>query len=490
MLFVKSLTAERFVEQTSRLALLDALKARGHAPLIRSARLYCFEQALAGEERAGELERAVAEWQDAEGDDPYVRGELFCADDHAFFLIFSGLDELNAPQLRAGLVYTTETAEPAQKLAAFCRDVREAVESITRPRADDDFYGAERPAFEWRPRGAAREGENSWRASDFSALTLDAVEAAQAAPPVAVAQAPRVAELLENAAARAFLLRLSEAQAGGRAGELFPPHAADTEHESLVAHLAGAGLVRREVQVSCRKDGRSLFRLPSVEALGIVTASNAVCSECGLAIADERAEELLTPTPLAASMLKGGAWLVNRVRAVLESLGLPATDVSARPDDASQAEEGLAQLIASVCGEQFLFVLKDGDFTGAQARRAVEAEAETQAARLVVVSTGKIHDDARARLREFTRRRARAGGGETEVHFIEGVEHAAGELAGMFERVTRQALARGLFELDASAGFNVGHMLATRFSLTAHAVHLEDLAASAAGALAGNFGES
>jgi hypothetical protein len=260
--------------------------------------------------------------------------------------------------------------------------------------------------------------------------------------------------------------------------------AGETEKDALVARLAGAGLVRREVQVSCRKDGRSLFRLPSTDALAIVTASNAVCSECGTPIADERAEELLTPTPLAASLLKDGAWLLDRLRSTLEEAGIPAGATAARPS----TSEGEAQAVADVCGEPFLFVMRDGDFTAAHARRALEGEAETHASRIVVIATGKIHDDARTRLREHARRRSR-GGSQTEVVLVEGLEAAPAELRRAVERVSQDALTRELYELDASAGFNVGYALAARFRLSQRKGALQDLAASAAGALAGSLRE-
>jgi DNA-binding NarL/FixJ family response regulator len=247
-----------------------------------------------------------------------------------------------------------------------------------------------------------------------------------------------------------------------------------------VARLAGAGLVKREVQVSCRRSGRSIFRLPSTEALAIVTASNAVCSDCGAAVADERAEELATPTPLASSMLKGGAWLANSLRAVLKGAGLPAAEVVGRETTA----EGEAQLLANVSGELFLFFVRDGDFTGADARRALEAEAETRATRLVAVSTGKIQDEARARLREHARRRSRTGDG-SEAVLVEGLENAAAELRRAVESVSRETLTRELFELDQSAGFNVGLMLAEAFRLKASGKGPRDLAASAAGSFTG-----
>jgi len=490
MLFVEIRTAPYRVEKGARLAALEALERRGHTPLIRTARRHGFALAADGESRAAELERAVADWQDSEGDEPYVRGDLFCAEDHACFLLFGETGEGDR-LLRAGIVYTADTAEPERRLEAFCRDAREAVGAAGREGGGTGFgQPGLPPLFEW----GAPDGGHVGHASR-SAVGGEGAGAAPGGESAGRAggqeqglgaEVARVAGILEDAAARAFLLRLSEPHAGGPAAtpEPGPATGREPEQEALVTRLAGAGLVRREVQVSCRKEGRSLFRLPSVEALAIVTASNAVCSECGRAIADERAEELLSPTPLATSLLKGGAWLVSRMRGLLESLGVPAREVSERP----AAQEGEAQLVAGVCGERFLFFLNDGDFTAQQARRALEAEAEAQAARLVVVSTGRVHDDARARLREFARRRTRAGG-ETEVVFVEGLERAAGELAPLLERVSQQALSRELFGLDAAAGFDVGHMLASRFAIERRAGALENLAASAAGALAGSLGE-
>ena len=469
MLYVECRVADREVERGARLGVLNALRERGYVPLIREARLHCFEQSLPGGAGAGELERAVAEWSDAEGDAPYVRGDLFCFEDYALFLVFGEPDE-GASGLRAGIVYTAETDNPAQKLEALCRDAARAVEAA----GGSGHAAGLSSGVEWRER--EQPGREIFER--FAAAGEVAVPAQTPGRGPDPAARARAVELLEDAAARGLLRRLSEAQADG----VLASAGREAGREELVARLAGAGLVRREVQVSCRKDGRSLFRLPSPEALAMVTASNAVCSECGAAVADERAEELVTPTPLAASMLKDGGWLVNSVRAALRALGLPPGAVAARPAD----EEGEARLLADVCGEPFLFVLRDGDFTAAHARRALEGEAETQATRLVVVTAGRVHDEARARLREHARRRARAGV-ESEVIFAEGADAAVPELRESVERVSREALARELFELDASAGLSLSQLLAARFRLLKRPGALPDLAASAAGALAGSL---
>ena len=148
MLFIESRIAEREVAPGARLAVLDALQERGLTPLIRSARRHGFEQALTGSGRAEELERAVAEWADAEGDVTYVRGDIFCFEDFAYFLVFGEAGDA-ARGLRAGIVYASETADPAQKLEDFCRNVQEAAASSA---GGANGAAANSTRIEWRAR--------------------------------------------------------------------------------------------------------------------------------------------------------------------------------------------------------------------------------------------------------------------------------------------------------------------------------------------------
>ena len=125
--------------------------------------------------------------------------------------------------------------------------------------------------------------------------------------------------------------------------------------------------------------------------------------------------------------------------------------------------------------------------TVTQARHALGKQLETDATHLVVVASGKIQDEARERLREHARRRAR-GGGDAEVILIEGVD-AAEELQRAFERVSQKSLAGELSALDASLGLSVGFIVAARFKLMQKTGALKDLAESAVGALAGSLRE-
>ena len=475
MLFIESKTSRRSVETEKRLALLEKLQEKGMTPLIRSTRLGCYEQALLGPDRVAEMERVVASWEETEDDRTYIRGDVFCFEDFVLFLVF-GSDEDEAAGMRAGIVYGAEMLEPVKKLDAFCRNVSDSIEAI-HGESDHSSRSSDDPdETEWREReprvttAVGRKGAEPENDSSTPGRRNDAGNA-------------RAVELLEDVDARRLLRRIRESQTEGRVSEIISGVENEAATISLINRMADAGLLRREVQVSCRKKGRSLFRLPSPDALGVITASNATCSECGTAISDEKVEDLVQPTETATELLEDGSWLASRVHASLRELGVPEKQITR----GAATEDGEAHIMLSVCNEPFLLVLRDGDVSVAQARHALARQVETEAAHLVVVSSGKIQDEARERLREHARRRLR-GGSDVEVILIEGVD-ATEELRLAFERVSQKALAGELSALDASLGLSVGFIIATRFRLMRHAGNLKDLAESAVGARAGSLRE-
>ncbi len=85
MFSVESRTAELGVERRLRTPVLEALQRRGLAPLIRASRLHFFEQAAAGADWGHELERHLEERAEAGGEEPYVRGDVFCFEDFAHY---------------------------------------------------------------------------------------------------------------------------------------------------------------------------------------------------------------------------------------------------------------------------------------------------------------------------------------------------------------------------------------------------------------------
>ncbi|MDT4952371.1 MAG: hypothetical protein QOJ02_509 [Acidobacteriota bacterium] len=477
MLFIESKTLKQSVDSAARMALLEKLQEKGLTPLIRSTRISCYEQALMGPERVNEMERAVAAWTETEDDRLYIRGDVFCFEDFVLFLIF-GNDEDEITGIRAGIVYGAEMLEPTKKLDAFCRNVSDSLEAT---RSSSNSGSADN-------NGASGEAEWQSREPDaIASLGRFGIGQEHGLPSVKgerseVGQA-RAVELLEDIEARRLLHRIRESQTEGRVSEILSHVESEAATTSLINRMADAGLLSREVLVSCRKKGRSLFRLPSPDALGVITASNATCSECGTAISDEKIEDLVKPTEMASHLLEDGSWLTTRVYSSLRELGVPDKEITVGPT----SDDGEAHMMINVCNAPFLFVLRDGDVTAAQARHALTRQMETEARHLVVVASGKIQDDARERLREHARRRAR-GGSDVEVILIEGVD-ASEELRRAFERVSQRALAGELSALDASLGLSMGFIVATRFKLMQKTGALKDLAESAVGALAGSLRE-
>ncbi|HLL13890.1 MAG TPA: hypothetical protein VK388_02320 [Pyrinomonadaceae bacterium] len=471
MLFIESKSLDYAVDGRTRTSLLESLQEQGFVPLIRSARLHLYETALAGaSEQARALENALGARADAETEAPYVRGDLFCVEDYAHFLLFG---DTAATGVRAGIVYESGTADPSEKLDAFCRSVRESLDAS---RGVVGLGAAN--AGGASPSASGMAGTPEWetraaRVSDsFQRFAADATATPTAARVEMVEGWLQSSGMLEDSRARGYLRRLSEAHREGRAGVL----AAGDESvpDALLNRLAEVGLLKREILVSCRKDGRALFRLPSPDAFSMLSGSNAVCNECGAAIADERAEEVTVPTSLSTTLLQDGAWLATHLRSVITKLGIPDKQIVARPTTG----DGEVRLMANVCGEAFLFLLHEGDWTTAQARRALDEHAKIESAHLVFVATGKIQEEARGRLREHARRRTQ-GGRELELILIEGMDAVAAELQPVFERVSADALAEELWELDTSLGVSAGQLIATRFRLMHRPGARRDLAASA-----------
>ena len=451
MLFIESRILEYQLDVAARLRLLEELQRQGLTPLIRSTRLNCYEQVLMNTGHARAMERSLL--ADGEDESLPVPGDLFCFEDYVFALIFDGTEEVSG-EMRVAIIYEARTREPLHKLDSFCRTISDAVLSL------QEQTGAERPVTAlaltgWRQQATAT-GPTAFtryvaRQDVDARYTMMRRETA--------AERTRAAELLEDADVRQFLQHTHQAHAEGCAAKLLPGERLATTGLS-VDQLMGAGLLRPEVLVTCRQTGHSLFRLPTPDALAVVTVSHAACAECGAAVADEKIEETLAPTPLAAALLENGAWLVNRLHSILRELGLPESEIALD----APAGDGEATMMANVCGEPFLFVLRDGPLSPAFARRAIDSAVETQALHLTVIATGQIQNEGRARLLEFARRRAR-GGNEVEILIIEDMSAAFAMLRDAFERVSRRVLADQLSVLDAALGLNVSRLIINRAQL-------------------------
>jgi hypothetical protein len=492
MLFIQSNSLSHFLDERARLRLLDALKERGLTPLIRASRRRCYELLVPAREDASLVEASVAEFQrecaalraaanrtgsdTATGDTtPYTPGEIFCASDAVLYLTFGASA---AEGITTGIVYSVDTTEPLTKLDRFCRDVREALikTEIKTGGTTEGGSDGENAAVEelselpcWKTR-ATRAPQGLARF-----IAIQPTDFAVAAKLKGGArELIRASELLEEGTVRQFLRRVQEMRREG-----YSPRRLFAESNTLrggvsVERMLDAGLLEREVRVSCRKSGHALFDLPTPDSLAAITISKAKCSLCAAPVADEVIEETINPTRLAVSLLEDGGWLNNRVYKIIRSLGVPESEIATGP----ASTHGESYLAADVCGNSYLFVTRDGDLTPAFSRRIIETVAETEATHLVVVITGKVEDEGRLRLYEFAWRRAR-NGQDLDTALIEGLDGARAEIERSFERAVHRQLSQHLFTLDAALGFSTSNFVLDWFKLK----HASGAQSNAAGVL-------
>jgi len=442
MLFLESKTLSHAVDAEARTALLQQLQEQDLTPLIRSTRLRFFEDVLLNVDQVREAESSLASWDQTTIEEPYIRGDLFCFHDYVLFLIF---EQEDTSFLRAGIVYDANTPEPFRKLDSFCEQVRSLLWEH-RHEGNGDFP-------QWQlgkaamPQGFRTFVERQDADSLYTSLRKETMSHRILA-----------ASKLEDERARVFLRTARNAHQEGYAAKLL---SGATESDNIpIQRLEDAGLVEREVQISCRKTGHALFRLPNPHALAVVTVSDATCSECGAPVADENVEEVIAPTQLASSLLEDGSWLVSRIHYLLREMGVPEREIAVGPSEGN----GYGQLMANICGESFLIVTRDGDLTPAFARWTVDLEIDTEASHLVIIATGRIHREAGVLLQNHSRRRV-SGGQDFEMILADDAATAGRELEAALERVSQRIVAEQLCVLDNSIGLSVSRLVLTKFNL-------------------------
>jgi hypothetical protein len=443
MLFLETKALNHAAGGNARMRLLEQLQEQGLTPLIRSTRLRFFEDVLLAADHISEVEQSLASFDESTISGPFVRGDIFSFQDYVLFLLLDD-DDAAGEQVRAGIVYEPRTPEPFRKLDSFCEQVRNLL-------AQEHHAGL--PQWESgksaMPQGFRTFVERQDADSLYTSLRKETMSKRILA-----------ASKLEDERARIFLRTARNAHEEGYAAKLLTGHTESTQLP--LQRLEDVGLVEREVQISCRKTGHALFRLPNPHALAVVTVSDATCSECGAPVADENVEEVIAPTPLASSLLEDGSWLVIRIHIQLREMGVPEREIAVGPTEGT----GYGQMMANICGESFLIVTRDGDLTPAFARWAIDLEIETEASHLVIVATGRIHREAGVLLQNHSRRRV-SGGQDFEMIVADDAATAGRELASALERVSQRVVAEQLCVLDNSIGLSVSRLVLKKFQFLA-----------------------
>jgi len=392
------------------------------------------------------MEAAIDSWTEKANSQPFIPGDVFCFSDHVLFLVFEDEDR-GEPMIGAGIIFNAKTPEPFRKLDSFCSIIRDLLLLRFHKTNDAAAFPQWKLGKQDVPEGfrgfiARQDGD-----SRYTNLRKETASKRILA-----------ASNLEDESARLFLRTARNAHLEGSSVRLLSAETAS--YEVPIERLEAAGLVAREVQVSCRKTGHRLFRLPNPQALAVVTVSDATCSECGLPVADESVDEVLAPTQLASSLLEDGSWLVSRLHFLLREMGIPEREIAVGTSEGN----GYGQIMINVCGESFLLITRDGDLTTVFAQSAIDLEAETDACHLVIVATGRVHKAAAVLLQNHAKRHISAGH-DFEMILAGDVASAVRELEMALERVSQRTIEEQLCVLDNSLGLNVSRLVMTKFHL-------------------------
>ena len=445
MLLNESRSLDYSVDEPTRIAILDALRSDQRSPLILTSRRRCFELSFgenAVEGAVREIERQLLAGSFEAADASYTPGELFYESGCVFYLTF---DEQQRARVRAGVVYDSETSQPIKRFDDFCNEVREAIQaaipSNDEERTPPQWHDRALPFPQGLARFISRQDEDLVRLNRFFE---------------GGSERTRASLLVANDAVRTFLRRAQEARLEGYSPTLLQDEMRLTPMEGLV----DAGLMQREVRITCRKTKHALFDLPSPDALTLITVSRAKCSLCATPVSDEVVEEVFNPTSLGLALLEDGNWLRNRVYQIIREIGVPDYEIAPGPE----STHGESYLVANVCGEPFLFAIRDGELSPSFTRRVTSAVGETDARHIVAVVTGPVEEEARMRLYEYAWRRARDGK-DVEVSIISEPDKLRHDLEKALERVSLRTLARDLFALDAVLGTSANRFVLATFKL-------------------------
>jgi len=86
--FIESKRLSHSVGMVQRINLLECLQGKGPPTNRAFGQTQSFENILLDPERIRDFEAALAAYAETDDGEPYVRGDLFCFEDHVLFLIF------------------------------------------------------------------------------------------------------------------------------------------------------------------------------------------------------------------------------------------------------------------------------------------------------------------------------------------------------------------------------------------------------------------
>jgi hypothetical protein len=265
-------------------------------------------------------------------------------------------------------------------------------------------------------------------------------------PPLPSGEEQRCAIVLSNRESRSLAVAIKAS--GGLLVKDLPRQLASVDPDRVAEiHrvLLISGIVTSETVIICTRTHAQVARLPSRDALPLLTTSGLKCA-CGRPIADEMVEEALTISTLGHSLLEKSRWFSVLLVDALRRVGVAEHQILLEQQIGADEFDCLANL----SGELVLFELKDKEFNLGNAYSFGAKIGIIRPDHSVIVTTEKVGNDAKDHFERARTAAARSRAPEPyimfepirsdSIEYIEGVEELLPKI---------QSLANGVYTSDA-----------------------------------------
>lgn len=225
-----------------------------------------------------------------------------------------------------------------------------------------------------------------------------------------------------------------------------------TATETMVARFEELGLATRDFAVLCKKTGQQILRVSSRAAIEDSSQKTFKCFICGNPVSEESLDEIITVTDFGRNLLASDHWLVVRVIAALETIGIPSSAVRVH-EAAGQAptfffdfNEGLVQLVLA----NRRLTLDDAHLVSAQ----VAAYKVTQ---VLVIATDGVS--------QLMRRHLQAASPNVVFDFVDALHGLEVALGAVLAKREKLAVKRAFENFAELTTVNLGQMLLHRYLL-------------------------
>ncbi|MHB2019342.1 MAG: hypothetical protein ACYCW6_20520 [Candidatus Xenobia bacterium] len=204
----------------------------------------------------------------------------------------------NREFVEAGVLLPTSDGQHVYQ--GFCERVRESI-----------FPGAAGRDLPWRP---VVETNQVWHLLHEEASRL-----------IANGQELNAARMLSDEAQRVLLRRILTA--GPLSLEALAGTADQVAVSNQVRVLEETGLLGREFIIGCKKTGREIARVKTLDEIEMYNRSGFKCPHCGAGYLEEKLDQLLSCTDNGNRMARPNYWLALTMLQILEKLKIPSDSI-------------------------------------------------------------------------------------------------------------------------------------------------------------------